>query len=84
MKFLNTEKAKAPFLDRNILPAVGGRRRTHACGGAAIEYIMVSTFAMLMAVGAIVFVSKAVKTKMAKLEEKLGITFEDDSFDLFK
>ena len=58
--------------------------RHHPRGGAAIEYIIVSTFALLMAVGAVVFVSRAVHAKMAKIEEKLGVTFESDALDLFK
>ena len=61
-----------------------GHRKTRSRGGAAIEYIIVSTFAMLMAVGAIAFVSKTLKSKMSKLEEKLGVTFDGDAIDMFK
>ena len=76
------------FLSKPLLADVTsgleGRRARRMRGGAAIEYIIVSTFAMLMAVGGVVFVSKALKTKMSKLEEKLGITFDGDALDLFK
>lgn len=53
-------------------------------GGAAIEYIIVSTFALLLAVAGITFVSKTVKEKIKTIEEKLGITLESDDFDIIK
>ena len=75
---------QTPFLDNHASLRRADTRWGHPRGGAAIEYIIVSTFAMLMAIGAIVFVSKAVKTRIAKLEEKLGVTFDSDSLDIFK
>lgn len=53
-------------------------------GGAAIEYIIVSTFALLLAVAGITFVSKTVKEKIKTIEDKLGITLESDDFDIIK
>ena len=52
-------------------------------GGAAIEYIIVSTFATLLAIAAIAFVSTSIKQKIEELEQKTGITFDQESINLF-
>ena len=52
-------------------------------GGAAIEYIIVSTFATLLAVAAISFVTSSIKEKLADLEQRTGISFDTESIDLF-
>lgn len=52
-------------------------------GGAAIEYILVSVFGLLLAIAAIGFVREAIKGRVGVLEEKLGITLDDSSLGLF-
>lgn len=51
-------------------------------GGAAVEYVIVSTFATLLAVAAIAFVGSVVKDKVKTMEQKLGIQFDEDSLNL--
>jgi formate hydrogenlyase subunit 3/multisubunit Na+/H+ antiporter MnhD subunit len=61
------------------------KRRSGSWGGAAIEYIIVSTFATLFALAGILFVTQVMKSKVQKLEEKLGVTFDDEGVgSLFK
>ena len=55
----------------------------HQHGGAAIEYIIVSTFATLLAIAAIAFVSTSIKQKIEELEQKTGIEFDQESINLF-
>lgn len=50
-------------------------------GGVALEYIVVSIFGLLLAIGAIAIVGKATKEKMATIEQKLGIDLELDSLN---
>lgn len=52
-------------------------------GGAALEYIIVSIFGLLMAVAAITFVTQAAKQKMAAVEQKLGISFDLEELNPF-
>lgn len=52
-------------------------------GGAAVEYIIVTTFATLLAIAAVGFVTQTLKQKMSHLEEKFGITFDENEFNLF-
>jgi Flp pilus assembly pilin Flp len=47
-------------------------------GGAAIEYIIVSIFAMVVAVAGVTLVSKAVKKKLDDIQQKYGIELESD------
>jgi hypothetical protein len=42
-------------------------------GGVALEYIVVSIFGLLLAVGAVAIVGKATREKMANVEAQLGI-----------
>ena len=58
-------------------------RTGKAAGGAAIEYVIVSTFATFLAISAIAVVSKVMKDKIKLFEEKLGITI-DLGLDAFK
>ena len=53
------------------------RRRNGAQrGAAALEYIMVSTFAAVMALAAMAFVGKVVKEELTKLGSRLGVDAE--------
>jgi len=52
-------------------------------GGAAVEYIMVSVFGLLLAVAAIAFVRQAVQGRVAALEERLGISMDDSGLQVF-
>ena len=45
-------------------------------GGAALEYIIVSIFGLILAIGAMGLVSKAAQEKLQGLEEKLGVKFD--------
>ena len=47
-----------------------GRQR----GAAALEYILVSTFAAVVAIAALGFVGKVVREQLATMASKLGIT----------
>lgn len=48
-------------------------------GGAAIEYVLVSSFAAVMALAAISFVGQIIKDKLQAIEQKLGIEFNQDT-----
>lgn len=50
-------------------------------GGAALEYILVSTFAAVVTIAALSFVGTVVKRQLANMAEKLGI--EDGELDLW-
>ncbi|MFY7929089.1 MAG: hypothetical protein ACOVS5_09465 [Oligoflexus sp.] len=52
-------------------------------GGAALEYIIVSIFGLLLAVAAIAFVGQAAKEKLKGLEDKLGIQFDTEALNPF-
>ncbi|MBC7532948.1 MAG: hypothetical protein H7318_15345 [Oligoflexus sp.] len=53
-------------------------------GGVALEYIVVSIFGLLLAIGAIAIVGKATKEKMATIEQKLGIDLGLDALNPFE
>ena len=42
-------------------------------GGAALEYIVVSVFGLLLAIASIAFVGNAAKQKLGVIEQQLGI-----------
>ena len=44
------------------------------CGAAALEYILVSTFAAVVTVAALGFVSKVIKDELTTMASKLGIS----------
>jgi formate hydrogenlyase subunit 3/multisubunit Na+/H+ antiporter MnhD subunit len=52
-------------------------------GGAALEYIVVSVFGLLLAVAAIAIVGQATKDKLASVEQKLGIQLKLDELNPF-
>lgn len=52
-------------------------------GGAALEYIIVSVFGLLLAIAAIGFVAQTAKQKMATVEQKLGVSFDLDALNPF-
>jgi len=60
-----------------------GRHRTRQHGGAALEYILVSTFAAVVAVTALGFIGKVVKQQLVNMGEKLGISDTPDIADPF-
>lgn len=41
-------------------------------GGAAMEYVVVSTFALLVAIAGVTFVGKLFKEKMHEISDKIG------------
>ncbi|MBC7661429.1 MAG: hypothetical protein H7249_17170 [Chitinophagaceae bacterium] len=53
----------------------------HEFGGVALEYIVVSIFGLLLAVGAIAIVGKAAKEKLSTIEQKLGIDLGLDALN---
>lgn len=53
-------------------------------GGAALEYILVSIFGLLLSVATITFVSDAIQKKLDTIEEKLGVKFDTSSINPFK
>lgn len=52
-------------------------------GGAALEYVVTSVFALMFSIAVIAFVGKAIRSKLESMEKKLGIEFETDIFDNF-
>ena len=53
-------------------------------GGAALEYIVVSVFGLLLSIAAIAFVGQAAEEKLRTLEEKLGVDFDFETLNPFK
>lgn len=52
-------------------------------GSAALEYIVVSVFGLLFALGAIGIISRTAEEKMRTLEDKLGIKLDFQSLNPF-
>jgi hypothetical protein len=52
-------------------------------GGAALEYIVVSVFGLLLAIASIAFVGNAAKQKLAAIEQQLGIELNLDELNPF-
>jgi len=52
------------------------RRQNPGCqrGAAALEYILVSTFAAVVAIAALGFVGKVVREQLATMASKLGVS----------
>lgn len=50
-------------------------------GGAAVEYVIVSIFGLVLAIAGIAIVTKTVKAKLGQFEEKMGIPIEDEALD---
>lgn len=53
-------------------------------GGVALEYIVVSIFGLLLAVGAVAIVGKATQEKMANIEQQLGIDLGLEALNPFQ
>ena len=53
------------------------------CGGAAIEYIIVSTFATAMAIAAVMLIHKIFQEKVTPILQDLGIDAGDLPIDPF-
>ena len=49
-------------------------------GGAALEYIIVSIFGLVLSLGAMSFLTKVAKQKLSSIESALGIEIDLDSF----
>jgi Flp pilus assembly pilin Flp len=50
-------------------------------GGAALEYVLVSTVAAALAVGALSFVGKVMREELSRLATRLGVDIEPDLED---
>lgn|GEM_PF-3466192 len=61
----------------------GRRGRQKAAGSVALEYVLVSTFGLLVAVASIGFVGKMFKDRLDKMAEKLGLDATDIDFDVY-
>ncbi len=59
--------------------------RSKNYGGAAIEYVIVSTFAAVISLTAVSFISKIFKDRVTKMSDKLEIseTVDPAEFDNF-
>jgi len=66
--------------DKQDLRERNFRRSSRQFGGAAMEYVIVSTFAAFVSIVAIGFVARVFKEKVAEVSEKLGLS--DGSFEL--
>ena len=60
-----------------VTPPSLRKRHPQMFGGAALEYVLVSTFAAVVSMAAIGFVAKIFNEKMQKVGEKLGVDAED-------
>ena len=47
--------------------------RRHEAGGAALEYILVSTFAAVVGIAALTFIGKVVDRQLTNMAERLGM-----------
>ncbi len=52
-------------------------------GGAALEYVLVTTFAALTGIAALSFAGKIVKDRLAVIADKLGIEADVGDWDPF-
>lgn len=52
-------------------------------GGAALEYVIISTFSILLSIASIAAVSAIYKDRLETIAQKLGIEFNFDSLSLF-
>lgn len=52
-------------------------------GSAALEYIVVSVFGLILSIAAITFISQSIDEKFANLEESTGIKFDASSLNPF-
>jgi len=52
-------------------------------GGVAVEYMIVSSFGILLSIAAVSYVSKVIKEKVSKIEQETGqeFKFEGDLFE---
>lgn len=55
-----------------------GHKNLKQFGGAALEYIMVTTFAAVIGIAALAFTGKAIKDQLKKMGENLGIEGEPE------
>lgn len=52
-------------------------------GGAALEYILVSIFGLILSLTTLSFVKSAIEEQLNKVESELGIELELNKLDIF-
>lgn len=50
-------------------------------GAAALEYILISTFAVALSVATLLVLSKMVKDEVGRISDKLGVSLDTSAFD---
>ena len=63
---------------------VRSRENQSQRGGAALEYILVSTFAAALCMAALSFIGQSVQAKLRDLADKLGSDAVPEEFDWLK
>lgn len=58
-------------------------RTSSEYGGAAMEYILVTTFATVVGISALGFVGGVIKEKLNEMADKLGVEDTALDFDIF-
>lgn len=53
-------------------------------GGAALEYILVSIFGLLLSIATITFVTDAIQKKLDTIQDRVGVEFDTASINPFK
>lgn len=59
------------------------KRRTGQFGGAALEYILVSTFAAVVGMAALAFIGRMVQQQLTHMAERVGFDETPDLGDPF-
>ena len=52
-------------------------------GGAALEYVLVSVFGLILTMTALSFVKKAIDEQITKVEAEIGIDLNTSKLDIF-
>jgi len=81
MKFLHTIYTgvmQSNLMKRCFCLRQGLQHLRHQHGGAALEYILVTTFAAIVGIAALAFTGKAIKDQLKKLGENLGVEGEPE------
>ncbi len=53
-------------------------------GGVALEYVLVTTFAMVMSLAMLAIVTSVIESKLEVVAERLGIEWEEISLNPFR
>lgn len=64
-----------------ISSQVSSVKKSHESGAAALEYILVSTFAAVVTVAALSYVARLVKSEVNKINSRLGGDAQATEFD---